>query len=492
MENISTAENSKLIVAMDKLTKERAREIITVLNWFWETVALKFNDLLSDIWFEWLSKLVEWIDISVMIDCKWYDIDNTLINNFNKLVSNTQLLNKTLFLTVHASNGKRALSRLVQLRKKLIEEWVINWNKAKILSVTALTTFNDETSNSVFWNNSIHSVLKLAKIALDAWVDWIVCSPQEAVILRSVFRDYNFEIVTPWVRFKWWDKHDQERVLQPADAINNWVSHIVMWRPILWDDGKGNDTYIKSQVERFLVETSWIKFDSESISWDFEFERLLYTWSWSDLLKFIWAFYMRPEWWKYCRLASWLLSDAYINIWATERNYLVMDRASRDIWENLIERWIKADVVVWAQMWSVRLSLMLARELWIEESIYTEKMWENDKEMWLKRHDIDFAWKRIILSEDIITKWSTLEKMIKLVKDWGWEVVAITCVWNRYWKDEFLWIPLISCYNPPEFNLFWDEQTPTEQKWNYPKLPDWSLVSEKPKNDWNELVLSMR
>jgi hypothetical protein len=112
--------------------------------------------------------------------------------------------------------------------------------------------------------------------------------------------------------------------------------------------------------------------------------------------------------------------------------------------------------------------------------------------MWLKRHDISLKWKKIILSEDIITKWTTIERMIQLIEEEGWEVVAVTCVWSRYWKTHYNWIPLISCYNPPAFELYYDDKTPEAARWNYPRLPEGSQISEKAKNDWPELVGSMR
>jgi len=164
-------------------------------------------------------------------------------------------------------------------------------------------------------------------------------------------------------------------------------------------------------------------------------------------------------------------------------------------------------------MWSIRLSSYLAAGMWIQESVYTEKTGEWDSEMALKRHDIDLTWKRVVLSEDIVTKWTTLQRMIEIVKEKWWEVVAITCVWNRYWKNEFMGIPLISCFTPPWFNMWWDEETLSRvrtkrlKEWKietsinaeietikttYPKLPEWSLIAEKAKNVWNDLVESMR
>lgn len=247
---------------------------------------------------------------------------------------------------------------------------------------------------------------------------------------------------------------------------------------------------IKETVTRFFNEIKGVWYTSNKQR--HEFERLLYTGTWEELLRYIGAFYNRVEWWKYCRLASWLLSNAYINIWATERNYLVVERAANEMAEEIRNKWLEYDVIMWAQMGSVRLSLVLAEKLWIEESIYTEKWWENDKDMVLKRHDIDLKGKKVILSEDIITKWSTLSKMIKLVTQGWWEVTGITCVWKRYWEDNFEWIPIIACYNPPAFELYYDDKTPEVSQWNHPALPQGAEISEKPKNDWGELVHSMR
>jgi len=73
--------------------------------------------------------------------------------------------------------------------------------------------------------------------------------------------------------------------------------------------------------------------------------------------------------------------------------------------------------------------------------------------------------------------------MIQIVESKWWKVVGITCIANRHGKDSFEGIPLLSYYIPPEFELFYDSQTPREARWNYPELPEWSLVSEKPKNE---------
>lgn len=69
------------------------------------------------------------------------------------------------------------------------------------------------------------------------------------------------------------------------------------------------------------------------------------------------------------------------------------------------------------------------------------------------------AGKRIILSEDTISKASTIRKMIEIVRKSGGEVVAITCIVNYFGQDNYEGIPLFYCSQPPEFKMWWDEKS---------------------------------
>jgi len=484
-----------LIVAMDWLNKKTIPTKIKKIQEAWlngdsteqykkymKKLVWKVNDLIAWIWFEWLEDIFKEVQWWIMIDGKWHDIWNTNANYFEQLANYPDLASKTRYVTMHASNLKEWLKKAIEKRDE-----ISCLKHVKILAVTTLTTFDDSQTNIIFDETSKHSVLKLAKEVLKAWVDGIVCSPMEAQLLRDVYRGYDFEIITPWVRFQnkqiQWD--DQKRVTTPEEAIRQWSDHIVMWRPILWSED------VEKAINRFFEEIKNVWYSTNEQR--HEFERLLYTGSWEELLKYIWAIYKRIDWWKYCRLASWLLSDEYINIWETERNYLVVERAANEMATKIKNKELKADIIMWAQMWSVRLSLYLAEKSWIEESIYTEKSWEDNEKMELKRHDIDLTDKKIILNDDILTKWTTIKRMIKFIEEKWWKVIAITCLWNRYWEDNFEWIPLISCYNQQKSEEFYyDEKTPELAKKDYPQLPQGSEISEKPKNDWRELIKSTK
>ena len=470
---------TNLIIALDNLSEDAAvakiKEISKECGEYMDRILFKVNDLLTLKGLEWIKSMITGTWARMMLDPKWHDIPKTISNNFQQL-HNSWLWEDSEYVTIHASNDGEGIRAWVEKRNEL-------WLNTKILAVTALTSLGEDGVQRIFDENAKHAVLKLAKIALDAWADGIVCSPLEVDILREVYGE-KFIIVNPGVRFSDGDHHDQKRVLTPRLTKEQWSTDAVMWRGIL----QASDPI--QAIHRYFNETEGVVYHGNQNK--YEFDKLLYTGNWKELLSYIGAFYFRPEGWKYCRLASGLLSNAYINIGTTERSYLVMERAASELAHQIREMWIKADIVMWAQMWSIRSSLVLAEKLWIETSIYTEKDGDDNELMKLKRHDISLEGKKVVISEDIVTKWSTLRKMKSMIEDAGWEVVGIGCVWNRHGKDEFDWVPLVSCYVPEQFELYWDESTPDEQRKDYPKLPENSEVSPKPKNEWDELVDSMR
>ncbi len=469
---------NRLIIALDNLTPEllvmKIREVLENNSDFRDQIVFKIHDLVSLIGFQGLHDVLKDIDCKLMLDPKWHDIPNTL-KNYLKQLHASGLWSKVEYITIHTSWWTDMLTMALETKDELLPH-------VKLLWITALTSLDDEDTWYIFDATAQHSVLKLAKIALDLGIEWLVCSTHESNILRWVFGEH-FEIVTPWVRFAWESAWDQKRVMTPSDAIINGSTHIVMWRSILWSNN------ISQSVNQFFSEIHNQKYINTH--W-FRYEKMLYTGDWKDVLSYIWAFYFRPEGWKYVRFTSKVLSNAYINIGAIERSYWVVDRACSELASQIRAKNIIADVVVGAQMWSVRISLFLAKKLGIQQSIYTEKTENNNNNMALKRHSIDLTWKRVIISEDIVSRGTTTAKMRQVLEELWATVVAIACVWNRYEQSSQDWVPIISCFVPPKFELYWDDNTPADQRKDFPRLPQWAVVSEKPKNDWWELVESMR
>jgi len=476
----------KLIIALDNMEKQKAKDFVSEISSSLNSnqIVYKVNDLLALVWFEWLHQLFNDTSAFFMLDGKYHDIWNTIIN-YLKQLKNSGFADKIEFLTVHASNGEDALYKLMQAKKEL---WLDN---LKILAITALTSLNSEDTVSIYETNSKDTVLKLAGIAKAAWVDWVVCSAEESWIIKEVFWE-DFITMTPWIRLNKIEGDDQQRVKTPAEAIANWSDNLVIWRPITQSE---NPVIV---VKKILEEINSVEIIHE-LSLQNQLQQKLFSNNWEEILKYIWVIYLRQENWKYCKLASWLYSNAYVNIWILERYPRILQKIAFELRAQLVEKNIFIEeniddyVILWAQMWSVRISSHLSLALWISaNSIYTEKWWEDWNDMLLKRHNIDLKNKKVILSEDIISAGSTIVKMTKLVeKLWG-KVVAVTCFWNRNGWETFNWVPLLYCYKPPVFELYYDENTPLENRKDYPELPQNALISVKPKNEWNELVESMR
>ena len=68
-------------------------------------------------------------------------------------------------------------------------------------------------------------------MTFDAGLDGCVCSPLEAKLLRSIFKD-KFQLITPGIRTKVENKDDQNRIMTPIEAINNGASKLVIGREI--------------------------------------------------------------------------------------------------------------------------------------------------------------------------------------------------------------------------------------------------------------------
>ncbi|EKD66578.1 MAG: hypothetical protein ACD_49C00029G0006 [uncultured bacterium (gcode 4)] len=263
-------------------------------------------------------------------------------------------------------------------------------------------------------------------------------------------------------KLKWWPKDittkNQQLISRTTHKLNEILAEF-WFIPV-------KEFIDKLVASEYSIENMLTKTDKMS-----EFEKILYTWSRAELIKHLGAIYRKPEWrGKYARLTGKLISSGYVNFWVTERDFRVLERAADELARKINESEVKfaehlgenmkqaadnlkPNVIMWAQMWSVRISSFLGKALNIYESIYAEKDW---KELKLKRHDIDLKWKNVILSEDVITKGSTLAKMIKLVNDAGWKVVYITCVINRSGKDNYAWIHIKSCYIPEKFWMYYD------------------------------------
>ena len=106
-----------------------------------------------------------------------------------------------------------------------------------MVGVTVLTSLDNKSLKEIGYDkNEKKLVLHQALLANKAKLDALVCSPQEAKIVKKVFKK---EIITPGIRFNS-KLDDQKRVLTPKQAYKNGSDWIVIGRPITKGSVKKN------------------------------------------------------------------------------------------------------------------------------------------------------------------------------------------------------------------------------------------------------------
>ena len=216
---------NKVFIACDSISVKKIREIIKYTKNDKLIIGYKFGleFLNSKNGRKFVSQLKNHI---TMGDYKFADIPNTssaAIKAIKDLEFN--------YCTMHISSGLEAL----KAAKKIS-------GKTKIVGVTILTSLNNKALRQIGFNKDVKKlVLHQAKLANKAKLDAIVCSAQEAKIVKKVFEK---EIITPGIRLS--SKiHDQKRVLSPKKAFQNGSDWLVMGRSIT----RGN---IKKNIQKLL------------------------------------------------------------------------------------------------------------------------------------------------------------------------------------------------------------------------------------------------
>lgn len=161
------------------------------------------------------------LGFSVFLDLKFHDIPNTT----SKAVKAAAELGVWM-VNVHASGGERMMSAA----RNILE--TVSGQRPLLIAVTVLTSMGSDDLQSVGIDRSAEDqVLKLARLTHKCGLDGVVCSAQEAPLMKSEFDD-SFCLVTPGIRLDSSPADDQRRTLTPAAAITAGSSYLVIGRPI--------------------------------------------------------------------------------------------------------------------------------------------------------------------------------------------------------------------------------------------------------------------
>ena len=223
--------NKYFFVACDTSNIKIAKKIINLTKTKKLKILPKFG--LQFFYSESGRKFLKTIKRDFWLDLKINDIPQTALSAIDSLKD----LKRCKYITVHANGG---LEMLKSVKKKANK---INKN-LKILVVTILTSLDEKSLKQIGHTKNIKQlVLKQANLINKSSCDGIVCSAQEALLVRKKFK--NMLIITPGIRLPGDNTDDQRRIMTPKEAFKNKVSGVVIGRSLT----KGN---IKNNTKRLI------------------------------------------------------------------------------------------------------------------------------------------------------------------------------------------------------------------------------------------------
>ena len=168
----------------------------------------------------------------IFYDGKFFDIKNTLVESIKSLKN----LNIS-YATVHLLNGIDALKAANQVAQEI---------NLKLLGVSVLTSFDDKDLECLGFNSNVEGqVKKLIKIAMEANLYGVICSPLEIKMIKEIAP--KLKCFTPGIRMG--DaKNDQKRTMTANEAIKEGSDCLIIGRPITKGDPKENIKNILSSI----------------------------------------------------------------------------------------------------------------------------------------------------------------------------------------------------------------------------------------------------
>lgn len=173
-------------------------------------------------------------NFDVFLDLKFHDIPNTVAQACKAAADIGVWM-----MNVHALGGEK----MMQAAKEALVDKKTSNNEAPILiAVTWLTSSGQAELDALGLNFTPQEMVqRLTKMTQNAGLDGVVCSAQEAPVLRETMND-DFILVTPGIRLddtkasgqhaSSIQKDDQNRVVTPEKAMADGASYLVIGRPI--------------------------------------------------------------------------------------------------------------------------------------------------------------------------------------------------------------------------------------------------------------------
>ncbi|BCX17589.1 MAG: orotidine 5'-phosphate decarboxylase [Geminicoccaceae bacterium] len=158
--------------------------------------------------------------LPIFLDLKLHDIPNTVAGAVRAAAGLGVAL-----LTVHASGGRAMLEAAVEAARAFP-------TRPRLLAVTVLTSLDaDDLAATGVAGGPLEQAVRLARLAREAGLDGMVCSPLEIAAIRAAVGPEPL-LVVPGIRPAGATSGDQKRVMSPAAALAAGADLLVVGRPI--------------------------------------------------------------------------------------------------------------------------------------------------------------------------------------------------------------------------------------------------------------------
>ncbi len=215
---MSQTTNPRIVVALDYADAASALQLVERLD-----PALCRLKVGKELFTAAGPQLVEKLiakNFGVFLDLKFHDIPTTV----QKACEAASRLGVWM-LNVHASGG----TAMMQAAREGVAK---SGRQPLLIAVTVLTSMNQAALKEIGVEDELQNqVLRLASLTKQAGLDGVVCSAQEAQLLKKQL-GADFCLVTPGIRPKTASLDDQTRVVTPAQAIGWGADYLVIGRPI--------------------------------------------------------------------------------------------------------------------------------------------------------------------------------------------------------------------------------------------------------------------
>ena len=209
---------SPIIVALDNMTMEASLTLADQLDP--ALCRLKVGKELFTRCGPTIVQALHQRDFDVFLDLKFHDIPNTTAQ---AVLAAADL--GVWMVNVHASAGLEAMS--------LSKQRLLDGNfETLLIAVTVLTSMDKaalaQTGITVALDEQVS---RLAQLTKQAGLDGVVCSAQEAKVLKTLC-GHDFKLVTPGIRLPEDSSDDQKRICTPKQALDDGSDYLVIGRSI--------------------------------------------------------------------------------------------------------------------------------------------------------------------------------------------------------------------------------------------------------------------